>query len=68
LSLSVVVSPSSIASTLTASGFSTRAFDRLNLLQDLLVGQQALSHQHPACGILFNHHGPEQFLEGDDLA
>ncbi len=33
---------------------------RLDLLQHLLVGQQAFSHQYPP-------YGPEQFLEGDDL-
>ncbi len=40
----------------------------LDLLQHFLVGQQALSYQHPACSILLHHHRPEQFLEGDDLA
>jgi len=40
----------------------------LELLQDLLVGQQPLPHQHPSCGILLHHHRPEEFLEGDDLA
>ncbi len=29
---------------------------------------QALPHQNASGGILLNHHGPEQFLDGDDLA
>ncbi len=42
-------------------------FHNLDLLQHLLVGQQAFSHQYPPCGILLQHHLTEQFLEGDDL-
>ncbi len=43
-------------------------FHNLDLLQHLLVGQQAFSHQYSSCGFGLEHHGPEQFLEGGELA
>ncbi len=38
---------------------------RLDLLQNLLVGQQALWHEHSPLSLLLVEAGAEDFLEGD---